>query len=351
MNMSTEKEILMTEINSLSESIANSLQNNSRDHNQEKILKTILKNLIKNENESIIDKLHDINIELKKDNHFIISDFTKEVIQIKKTKEEIKILFCVPLIYIGISLEKNDKDRFKIFQNELGDKKQSIENLFKKMIGMDSQVNIIDHLIDHETFVGKRKKLFDHLESDDNKSSLSMHEQREFPIGYADDGTPLKTDILKYITGSIVVGEEKYNQSKLIERISDFSLYSKEFIDICTEFVYEQDLALEKCVVLAPSLVTTALENGRRRYNYEINFLEISSIIGNLKTYSESINAKVLVETNQGFIEISLVNEHGEHFSNRITYPIKSYEEEILDLKAIFDALKIEVKFEIIGTK
>lgn len=351
MNISTEKEILMTEINSLCEAIAIGLQKNNRDYNQEKILKKILKSLIRNKNESVIDKLNLINAKLKKDNSFIIDDFTKEVIQIKKTKKSIKILFCVPLIFIGISLKKNSDDKYKIFQNELGKDKNNIENIFKKMIGMESEINIIDHLIDHDTFIGGRKKLLDYLESEDNYSELASYEQHEHPIGYADDGTPLKTDVIKYITGSISVNEDKYEQEKLIERISDFSKYSKELIDLCNNLVDIQNLALEKCIVLAPSLITTALENGRRRFNYEINFLEISNILNSLKSYSSDINAKVIVETTQGFIEISLINEHGEVFSNRLNYPIKSYEEEILDLKAIFDVLKTEVKFKIIGTK
>lgn len=352
MAISTEKEILLTEVIHLSESVLNNAVSSKRDYKQEDILKIMLKNIISSRNEHLFNKLKKINSNLKKNIQFVIDDFVKEVIQIKTKDGIVKVLFCIPVIYLGLreNSSKYSGVSGENFDDELGDAKEAIEGIFKRMLGNIAEINVLNKLIDHESFIGTRKRVLDLLNGDLNEDDSILKSKLEPQDYNSEEDMEYKIDCLKYFVGTISVPIEFSNQQHILEKINDFNDYSKEFLEVCDEILQKQKLRSDSTIILPPSLLTTGLENGSRRYNYEGNFIYISSIKNEYPDPNDLVG-KVHIDSTQGLIDISICSKKNnkEIYGYSIDYIIRSYEYEIIDLKEIFDSLKIECEFKIKG--
>lgn len=344
MSIETKDEVLISDIIQLSKDVSSKIISDNRDYKLEKILREVIKDVISKDKEVVLSCVKKINKELDAKNQYIIDNLIKEVVQVKTSRGKTKILFSIPFVLMGVRVKNNGKTPANTFyDNSIKSSIEKLIEIIEKIVKQDCKVEIFDRLVDYSAFVGKWKRLYDLLNNKniDNGDSI-LNSNIEMDL-IEDEYYTL--DVLKYIVGSISISDSNVDKEAILIALNNYNKYASDLMGILDIHLESQNLSCESNMVLAPSLVTSALENGYRSYNYQVNYEHLSNIRHFKEDFTKVIG-NIEVDTLRSIIIVSLCSKSNnkEIFSFVIDYPIKSFESELIDLSNIFDTMSIDFK-------
>jgi hypothetical protein len=306
--------------------------------------------ILKNESNDLINYILDLLEDYYKNNNYdlFFEKHLQNVIEYKEANNKKYIVIAIPLLLIGYrsTTDLEFVRKRKYFDNRLFKLQVDIEYILLKKLNTKykAHLKLHDEFLDMSQLQHKyselnnlKNEMFQDKKDRSKNSLLSKKRFEEYEVD--------KQDGLKFILGVIEFdSREKINEvfKNSFEHINqDYKTLKSRFDDL---FINQQ-IALENCILLPPSPLISAMEEGWTEFHYQVLFNLVSNMLSHKSKHKINVSSVYIKEKEIIYI-LFFDNENKEIPFSRIDiqFGVVDFEEELRLINDIFFDLGVSHK-------